>query len=181
MKNISQTNPAEQSREDRFKRIASNRTNDILDRIRILGNCSNKSSYKYSEDEVKNILSHRGPDFSSVSVNKHFLFVHNRLSIIDLTDDANQPFISDDTGNVLLFNGEIYNYKELKKKYKDITWMTNSDTEVIIKLYDLKGPLFVNELNGIFSFVIYDKINNKLLLYRDRLGVKPLYYKKTYR
>lgn len=139
----------------------------------------NSSSIKYSESQLRRLLHHRGPDHSSLLKADNLLLVHNRLSIIDLSENANQPFISPDTNSILSFNGEIYNYKELKKKYKDINWKTNSDTEVIIRLYDLLGPRFVCELNGIFAFAIYDKRNHKLLLYRDRVGVKPLYCKIT--
>lgn len=129
------------------------------------------------EGKLRNLLRHRGPDHSSLLKDGKFLFVHNRLSIIDLNDEANQPFISPETGSVLLFNGEIYNYQQLKQKYNTISWKTNSDTEVIVRLYDLLGEKFVSELNGIFAFVIFDKKNNKLMFYRDRLGVKPLHYK----
>ena len=137
----------------------------------------NFSNIRYSGNHLKGLLRHRGPDYASMVKEDNLLLVHNRLSIIDLSEEANQPFVSADTGNILVFNGEIYNYKQLKKKYKDIKWQTNSDTEVIIRLYDLLGTAFVSELNGIFAFAIYDKKYRKILLYRDRFGVKPLYYK----
>jgi len=134
---------------------------------------------KYSKEELCHLLHHRGPDYSAMMIKDKFLFAHNRLAIIDLSSKANQPYISEDTGTILLFNGEVFNYKELKRKYKDIHWKTSSDTEVIIKLYDSLGPRFVSELNGIFAFAIFDKRNHKLLFYRDRVGVKPFYYKIT--
>lgn len=135
------------------------------------------SDIKYSEGQLKRLLHHRGPDGCSLLKKDNILFIHNRLSIIDLSEDAKQPFISPDTGSAVVFNGEIYNYKQLKKKYRNIDWKTNSDTEVVIRLYDLLGPEFVSELNGIFAFSIHDERNNKLLFYRDRVGVKPFYYK----
>jgi asparagine synthase (glutamine-hydrolysing) len=139
----------------------------------------NKRLQQYPIEKIQLLLHHRGPDNASAIVVDDSLFVHNRLSIIDLSENANQPFISEETGNVLLFNGEIYNYQELKKKYASIIWRTNSDVEVIIKLYDALGPQFVEELNGIFAFSIYDKNNRRLMLCRDRVGVKPLYYHIT--
>ena len=125
---------------------------------------------------IKNILHHRGPENASLLISNNCLFVHNRLKIIDISDSANQPFISTTSGNILVFNGEIYNYNDLKRKYSSLEWKTESDTEVILNLFDLLGPQFIEEINGIFSFVILDKNRNKIYCYRDRLGVKPLYY-----
>lgn len=127
--------------------------------------------------KYKNILYHRGPDNISFFINDNISLLHNRLSIIDISDKANQPFVSE-TGNVIVFNGEIYNYKEIKKKF-NLDCKTFSDTEVIIKLYEKIGLDFVNYLNGIFSFVIYDKQKRKVFLFRDRFGIKPLFYKFT--
>jgi len=131
------------------------------------------------EEGFRDILHHRGPDNVSVIESENVAFIHNRLSIIDLSSEANQPMIDPDTGNILVFNGEIYNYVELKKKYNQICWKTQSDVEVLLKLYGHMGKRFVEELNGIFAFAIYDKTQNKLLLYRDRFGVKPIYYMET--
>ncbi len=123
----------------------------------------------------KNILNHRGPDNVEFYTDSHISLLHNRLSIIDINAEANQPMSDKVNGNVIVFNGEIYNYKELKKKY-DLNCDTASDTEVILKLYGLLGSSFIDELNGIFSFCIYDRSVKKLLLYRDRFGIKPLFY-----
>ena len=128
--------------------------------------------------KLMKIMSHRGPDHSAFYDDGKVLFVHNRLSIIDLSEAANQPMIDEETGNVIIYNGEIYNYKELKKEYKNINWKTSSDTEVILKLYNHLGKGFVEKLNGMFAFAILDKKKNKILLYRDRFGIKPLYYCK---
>jgi len=125
---------------------------------------------------LEKILGHRGPDARGHFKNKDVLFIHNRLSIIDLHTEADQPMVDTETGNVLVFNGEIYNYQRLKERYADIPWTTHSDSEVILKLYNRFGRDFVNELNGIFAFAIYDKKQGKVILYRDRFGVKPLYY-----
>ncbi len=142
----------------------------------ILGLHHNNWNMDYNK--VIQLLKHRGPDNCDYLDDNNLLLVHNRLSIIDLSDAANQPMTDDETGNVIIFNGEIYNYKELKKEYKNINWKTNSDTEVILKLYNHLGKGFVEKLNGMFAFAILDKKLNKILLYRDRFGIKPLYYSK---
>lgn len=118
-------------------------------------------------------LSHRGPDFSGVYEGENILFGHTRLSIIDPFPEANQPFLVDNT--VAVFNGEIYNYKELVQKHS-LNLRTKSDTEALVKLYGKLGIDFLNELNGMFAFCIYDKQQQKLVLARDRFGKKPLYY-----
>lgn len=117
------------------------------------------------------LLSHRGPDYCGI-VEKQGLFIaHNRLSIVDLRDSAAQPMIRDEV--ILSFNGEIYNFKALKKTL-DIPFQTQSDTEVVLAAYQKWGPAFVDHLEGMFAIAIYDK--GKLYLFRDRLGKKPLYY-----
>ena len=125
--------------------------------------------------KYKNILNHRGPDNISFYKDDYLSLLHNRLSIIDINSDANQPMIDNTNGNVIVFNGEIYNYNELKNKY-NLNYTTASDTEVILKLYGFLGKHFIDELNGIFSFAIYDNSSKKIYIYRDRFGVKPLYY-----
>jgi len=123
----------------------------------------------------------RGPDntemkFYKVSDNEVLTLGHNRLSIIDLNTRSNQPL---DYGGIIsiVFNGEIYNYKELKSNYlPDVNLKTNSDTEIICALYEKMGPALLSHLNGMFSFVIYDHRNQSLFGARDRLGKKPLYY-----
>ena len=144
------------------------------------------STKPISQKIVKNILNlqkHRGPDFSKYVSYKNYHFFHNRLKIIDLSDKANQP-MNDDNGNIILFNGEIYNYLELIKKFNIKNLKTKSDTEVILHLYNKLGKDFVKELNGIFTFLIYNKKNNEIFVARDRFGVKPLFYyydkKKNY-
>ncbi len=123
----------------------------------------------------------RGPDAEGIELfrdGSNFVgFGHRRLKIIDLSDSANQPFVSDDGKVVLVFNGEIYNFQELKKEYfKDDIFKTTSDTEVILKLYQKFGIELVYKLRGMFAIAIYDKTISKLCLLRDHLGKKPLFY-----
>lgn len=137
-----------------------------------------KKNFNLSKIEKKEILMsqrHRGPDVSKYQNVNNLFFFHNRLKIIDLSNKSNQPFNSKKTGNIIVFNGEIYNYQELKKKINFRKFCSKSDTEVLLHLYEEFGEKFVKLLNGIFSFVIYDKKKNKLIFARDRFGVKPLY------
>ena len=135
---------------------------------------------KIDESLKKKILqsqTHRGPDNSKLLEKKNIIFFHNRLSIIDLSQKASQPMTCKKTGNIIVFNGEIYNFKELKQNYlRNEKFETSSDTEVILKLYNRFKENIHKYLNGIFSFVIYDNKRNKLFLIRDRFGVKPLLY-----
>ncbi|MDX2173147.1 MAG: asparagine synthase (glutamine-hydrolyzing) [Bacteroidota bacterium] len=126
-------------------------------------------------------LSHRGPDHHQGHVeiiNDSGVFLgHTRLSILDLSDNGNQPMFSDDKQIVIVFNGEIYNFEKLKLVYfKNDSFNSKTDTEVILKLYEKFGISFINELNGDFAISILDKRINQLFLIKDRVGVKPLYY-----
>ena len=134
------------------------------------------------ENQIKrmgNVLTHRGPDNQGIYFGKTEAIGNQRLSIIDI-EGGNQPFSSSDGNIQIVQNGEIYNYLELRKSLKKIgcKFKTNSDTEVILKLYETQGENFVNKLNGMFAIAIFDKNLDKLFLYRDRVGVKPLYYFK---
>ena len=106
--------------------------------------------------------------------NNKILLGHNRLSILDTKPRSNQPMESDDGRYLLIFNGEIYNYKEIIKKYK-LKLNTTSDTEVVLKGYILKGKNILDDLDGMFSFVIFDKKNSNWFCARDRFGIKPLF------
>jgi len=126
-------------------------------------------------------LVHRGPNAYSHFVDEYngqqVYMCHTRLSIIDLSDRGVQPMRSTDGNIVLTFNGEVYNFLELKEKYlKGQPFTSTSDTEVVLKLYELRGIDFLNMLNGDFAITIYDKTRQKFFLIRDRLGVKPLYF-----
>lgn len=123
----------------------------------------------------------RGPDAHGlwVSTESRIALGHRRLAIVDLSDDANQPMISSDETLSIVFNGEIYNYKELRadlKKNHRIEFKTNSDTEVILGLYSVFGLSFAEKLRGMFAIAIWDKTKSKLVLSRDGYGIKPLYY-----
>ena len=128
--------------------------------------------------KMRDILEHRGPDDSGLFLENNIGLGHRRLSIIDVSSAGHQPFFSDDNRYAMVFNGEIYNYKdfypELKSKGFDIK--TGSDSEVLIKLFELYGTKMLNRLNGMFAIAIWDKLQKKLTLIRDRMGVKPLYY-----
>ena len=118
-------------------------------------------------------LNNRGPDFNKKVQIDQKLFGHTRLSIIDLDNEANQPMVFDDI--LIVFNGEIYNYIELIKE-ENLECKTVSDTEVLIRLYQKYGENFLNKLNGMFSFCIYDIKKQKYFCARDRYGKKPFFY-----
>jgi asparagine synthase (glutamine-hydrolysing) len=121
------------------------------------------------------ILAHRGPDAEGFYIDDCVGLGHRRLSIIDLSEAANQPFHSA-TGNcIIIFNGEIYNYRELAQQHR-LKLRTHSDTEVLVELFEKSGPEFVTQINGMFAFAIYDKRKKELYLFRDRIGIKPIYY-----
>lgn len=131
-------------------------------------------------DFIRKILAHRGPDgFGTFKSDFGVFLAHHRLSIIDLETSANQP-MHGQNGSVIVFNGEIYNYKELKN-LKDINYPfhTQSDTEVILALYEKYGIDCVKYLRGMFSFAIWDEKNKRLFCARDRFGIKPFYYTTT--
>lgn len=125
-------------------------------------------------------MTHRGPDASGewISENKDIYLGHRRLSIIDLSPNGTQPMFDHASEIVIVFNGEIYNYKELKKELQNAgyTFRTESDTEVLITAYKCWGVFCTKKFNGMFSFAILDKRKNHLFLSRDRAGEKPLFY-----
>ncbi|MGC8605041.1 MAG: asparagine synthase (glutamine-hydrolyzing) [Desulfomonilaceae bacterium] len=123
-------------------------------------------------------LAHRGPDAWGLCKFQSCALGHRRLSIIDLTDSANQPMFSDDGLTAIVFNGEIYNFKELRESLESdgFRFRTKSDTEVLLKLYISKGDRMLHLVNGMFSFAVWDDNERRLFLARDRLGKKPLYY-----
>lgn len=127
--------------------------------------------------KMNKITSHRGPDRTSFWLDDGVSLGHNRLSIIDLSEGANQP-MEDGAGDcIIVFNGEIYNFKELKKELSSVyEFKTKSDTEVILAGYKVWGKEVVNHLNGIFAFTIWDKKDRSFFSARDHMGVKPFYY-----
>nr|MBA2329742.1 asparagine synthase (glutamine-hydrolyzing) [Flavisolibacter sp.] len=126
--------------------------------------------------EAISCINHRGPDGDGVFVDETVSLGHKRLSIIDTSVGANQPMWSRDKQYCIIFNGEIFNYKELKATYlKDHHFSTSSDTEVFLQLYIKKGVSCFSELRGFFAAAIYNSLNNELVVVRDRLGKKPVH------
>lgn len=131
-----------------------------------------------------NSMNHRGPDATGINflektINGKKIFFasgHKRLSILDLDERSNQPFIEND--NILLFNGEIYNYQKIKSQYSDksILFSTSSDTEVISKVFSYNSYDAINSFNGMWSISFFDNEKNSIFLSRDRYGKKPLFY-----
>ena len=124
--------------------------------------------------EALRLMTHRGPDASGFFSSNNFKLGHNRLKIQDLNDRSNQPFFSHNKRYVCIFNGEIYNYKELALENK-IDLKTTSDTELLVELYVRYKEKMLLMLNGMFAFLIFDKKNKNYFIARDRLGIKPLY------
>lgn len=134
---------------------------------------------------MNNRLKHRGPDDNGTYVDPHLALGHRRLSIIDLSSAGHQPMSSYDQRFHIVYNGELYNYKELRFELQRIVaktgqqayfFQTNSDTEVIIAAYARWGADCVHHFNGMFAFAIWDSVKQELFIARDRLGIKPLYY-----
>lgn len=117
---------------------------------------------------------HRGPDWSGIFYCEKAILAHERLSIVD-PQSGKQPLYSKDKKLVLTINGEIYNHQEIRKRYDKYEFLTHSDCEVILPLYRDKGPAFLEELNGIFAFALYDVEKDCYLIARDHIGIIPLY------
>lgn len=124
--------------------------------------------------EMSKRIRHRGPDWSGIHVASHAVLAHERLAIVDPTS-GKQPLFGNNGQLVLAANGEIYNHRELRKSTPDYPFQTGSDCEVILSLYNSKGTDFIDDLNGIFGFVLYDEANSRLLAARDHMGIIPLY------
>jgi asparagine synthase (glutamine-hydrolysing) len=125
--------------------------------------------------EMSKKLRHRGPDWSGIYCGEKAVIAHERLSIVD-PQSGGQPLYSKDRRLILGVNGEIYNHREIRERYKDkYEFMTMSDCEVILALYADKGKDFLDELSGIFAFVLYDEVNDCYLAARDHMGIVPLY------
>ncbi|MBI3134361.1 MAG: asparagine synthase (glutamine-hydrolyzing) [Bacteroidetes bacterium] len=136
-----------------------------------------KSDKRPGELELMNkMLAHRGPDAEGVYEEPVIQLGHRRLSIIDISEAANQPLKSADGNLVIVFNGELYNYKSLKEQLADYPFKTNSDTEVVLAAFQKWGEHALRAFNGIFAFAVWNKTRQELFIGRDRLGVKPLYY-----
>lgn len=131
--------------------------------------------------EVLSKMAHRGPDSSGYYCDDEsgICLLHTRLAILDLTESADQPMVSGDNRITMVYNGEIYNYKELRTVLESLgyNFLGSSDTEVVIKAYAHFGMDFLQEIKGMFAIAIWDKIANRCLVARDPSGIKPLYYK----
>ena len=121
-------------------------------------------------------LAHRGPDAQGVWNDAQVALGHRRLSIIDLSRDSDQPFVSADGRYVLVFNGEIYNYRTLRAQFPEVSFRTSSDTEVLLQAYMKWGPACLSRLEGMFAFSVWDTQLQELFIARDRVGIKPLYF-----
>ena len=139
-------------------------------------NKNNLNQDKYINNIIESIK-HRGPDEFGVFNENGICLLNTRLSIIDVAH-GHQPFVSDDKNIYVVQNGEIYNYIEVQNELKNLgtKFYTNSDTEVILRAYERFGVKCFEKFNGMFAIAIFDKMRNKLILSRDRLGVKPLYF-----
>jgi len=129
-------------------------------------------------EKMTDMMSHRGPDERGIYINGNIGLGHRRLSIIDLAS-GQQPMVDTERGRVISYNGEIYNYRSIRDSAltgKAVTWHTSSDTEVLLQLADLDNFKWLESLNGMFAFAVWEEKAKRLLLARDRLGVKPLYY-----
>ena len=132
-------------------------------------------SKKQVKDKIEKIK-FRGPDYTGIISIDNLIFGHLRLAILDLDTRSNQPMQYNN--HTVVFNGEIYNFIEVKEELinNGVTFDTYSDTEVILKGFIFWGTDVIYKLNGMFSFVIYDRNSKQLFCFRDRLGVKPFYF-----
>lgn len=140
-----------------------------------------RSKRTVSEREIADMtetIAHRGPDGSGVFVNGSFGFGHRRLSIIDTSSRASQPMSTADGKLHIVFNGEIYNYIELRQELdaRGVAFRTTSDTEVLLELFRESGPACLAKLNGMFAFAVWDSDKRSLFLARDHVGIKPIYF-----
>ena len=143
-------------------------------------NCNSNLKNNLDKSLIK--LGHRGPDSSGffISLGNDTLIGHTRLAILDLSANGHQPMLDTTNRFVISYNGEIYNFLDLKnylnKKYGLIDWKTNTDTEVLLQGFAKEKEKFFSKLNGIYSFIIYDKKTKYFHVLRDPIGIKPLYY-----
>jgi asparagine synthase (glutamine-hydrolysing) len=133
---------------------------------------------RFNVEHIKrmtDVQKHRGPDAAGFFEHPACGLGHRRLSILDLSDAANQPFYSQDGRYVIVYNGEVYNFKEIAEELQ-VKLRTTSDTEVILEAYIRWGTSFIQRMNGMFAIAIFDTLTEKLFLCRDRMGIKPIYY-----
>jgi asparagine synthase (glutamine-hydrolysing) len=127
-------------------------------------------------DQMSSALLHRGPDDQGKYIEGRLGLGHNRLSIIDLSPAGHQPMVLEQDGLVLVFNGEIFNYRELRQELSGESFFSETDTEVLLRGFKVWGKECLHRINGMFAFAIWDRNKKELFLARDRFGIKPLYY-----
>lgn len=128
---------------------------------------------------MNDALAHRGPDDAGIFSEAGISLGHRRLSIIDLSAAGHQPMSFSNERYMIVYNGELYNFREIRNELHDISFQTNSDTEVILAAYAKWGEACLDHFNGMFAFAVYDKQSQELFIARDRLGIKPVYYSQT--
>src|SRR5438045_75959 len=123
----------------------------------------------------------RGPDAEGLFVQGRLAFGHRRLSILDLAPASQQPMVDSELGLGIVFNGCIYNFRELRRELqeKGYRFFSDGDTEVILKAHHAWGPRCVERFKGMFAFALWERASGRVMLVRDRLGIKPLYYTET--
>lgn len=148
----------------------------------ICGFISEKEITTENLKNMNNTINYRGPDSEGIyfeeTDGKKIGLAHKRLAIMDLSPLGHQPMFSEDKNIIVIFNGEIYNFQEIKEdlEKKGYKFRSTSDTEVIVKGYEEYGIEIIEKLNGMFAIALYDKKNKELFLIRDRIGIKPLYF-----
>lgn len=142
-------------------------------------NLSGNGNYSEAIRRMNNALAHRGPDDEGVFAEDGIAIGQRRLSIIDLSPGGHQPMFYANRRYVIVYNGELYNYRELKTELTDMPFATESDTEVILAAYAKWGTDCLSHFNGMFAFALFDLEKNTFFIARDRLGIKPLYYDYT--
>ena len=136
----------------------------------------NKSIKKSEIQSMIDSIAHRGPNGEGIICDDSVGIGHRRLSIFDLSPAGNQPMVSPDNRFIITFNGEIYNWPEIRKELKNSNWISKTDTETILHAFMELGPECLKMFNGMFAFAIWDKNEKKLFMARDRVGIKPLYF-----
>jgi asparagine synthase (glutamine-hydrolysing) len=152
----------------------------------ICGYLSSDNSFSLPDlKKMTGLLAHRGPDSEGFYSDHNIGLGHRRLCILDLSENANQPMVSHNGRYVMVFNGEVYNYREIANELKlhftsneKIMFRSSSDSEIVLEAFSYYGVSFLEKLNGMFAIAIYDKVEKELYLFRDRIGIKPLYYYK---
>src|SRR2546423_10949085 len=127
---------------------------------------------------MQDSMYHRGPDDAGHWIGEGAALASRRLAIVDLSERGHMPMFSEDGRYCIVYNGEVYNYREIRPllEGRGYRFRSNTDTEVLLALYAEEGASMLDRLNGMFAFAIWDSVDRKLFLARDRLGIKPLYY-----